>query len=211
VVDGLHVADMNTPAARAQHLARSAAPGLQPHPNSDRNWYLIRTKPKCEKIARDNMPKIVDETLLPLATFRFRQQGRTVQRVGPVFPSYLFAYFSLGRAARQIRYTPGVHDVVRFGEWAPVVPAAVIEDLMERCSRGPAELSECRLSMGSPLKIIAGPFRDFDAVFDRYLNGNERVAVLLSVMSAERRAVLPADMVIPAASARGAGLALRGA
>jgi len=197
---------MNTPATRAQHLAPSTAPAPQTHLNSDRNWYLIRTKPNCEKIARDHLPKIVDETLLPLATFRFRQQGRTVKRVAPVFPSYLFAYFSLGRAARQIRYTPGVHDIVRFGEWAPVVPAAVIEDLMERCSRGPAEVSECRLSIGSPLKVIAGPFRNFDAVFDGYLNGNERVAVLLSVMSAERRAVLPADMVISAAAGPGAVL-----
>lgn len=198
MVEGLHVKSLNK-SDRTRHEARALASSLQPDLEPDRNWYLIRTKPNCEKIARDNLPKIVDETLLPLAMFRLRQHGRTVQRAGPVFPSYLFAHFSLGRAARQIRYTPGVHEIVRFGEWAPVVPAVVIEDVMQRCSRGPAELSESRLSVGSPVKVIAGPFRDFEAVFDGYLNGSERVAVLLSVMNAQRRAVLPANMVLPTA------------
>jgi transcriptional antiterminator RfaH len=204
VLDGLNVNRVDALAAGTQRLAHSVAHTLQHRVESDNDWYLIRTKNGCEKIARDHLRKIVDQTLLPLAKLRFRQQGRTMHRVGPVFPSYIFAYFSLGRAARQIRYTPGVRDVVRFGERAAVVPAAVIEDLIERCSRGPAELSERKLSLGSPLKVVDGPFRDFDAVFDGYLNGTDRVAVLLSLMNAERRAILPAEMVISVKSASGA-------
>lgn len=204
VLDGFHVNRVDALATGSPPLARSATQTLQRPVVPDNEWYLIRTKTGSEKIARDHLRTIVDQTLLPLAKLRIREQGRVIQRVGPVFPSYLFAYFSLGRAGRQIRYTPGVRDVVRFGERAAVVPAAVIEDLIERCSRGPAELSERTLSLGSRLKIIGGPLWNFDAVFDGYLNGTDRIAVLLSLMNAERRAVLPAEMVVSAESANGA-------
>jgi hypothetical protein len=48
------------------------------------------------------------------------------------------------------------------------------------------------------LKVVRGPFQQLDAVFDGYLDGQERVAVLLSLMNAERRVVMPANMVIAA-------------
>jgi transcription antitermination factor NusG len=53
--------------------------------------------------------------------------------------------------------------------------------------------------MGTSVRVVRGPFHDFDAVFDGYCSGTERVAVLLSVMNAERRVVMPATMVIAAA------------
>jgi transcription antitermination factor NusG len=54
-------------------------------------------------------------------------------------------------------------------------------------------------SKGAPVKVLRGPFQELEAVFDGYLSGAERVAVLLSIMNAERRVVMPASMVIAAA------------
>ncbi len=192
---GLHINGID-PAAPRLSPAITQTPQHQVAGGNE--WYLIRTKTGYERIARDQLRKITEQTLVPLGTVKIRQQGRTIQRVSPIFPCYIFSFFSLGHAGRQVCYTPGVREIVRFGDRAAVVPAAVIEELIERCSHGPVDLSQHRLSRGSPLKVIGGPLRDFDAVFDGYLNGTDRVAVLLSLMNAERRAVLPTAMVIPA-------------
>jgi len=163
------------------------------------NWYLVRTKTGGERTAQQQLQHVVEHTLLPLGKTQVRQRERTIQRITPIFPCYLFAYFCLGRAARQIRYTPGVRDVVRFGEQPAVVPGWVINELTSRCAQGPVELSKPGFLPGSPLKVVGGPFRDLRAVFDGYLSGTERVAVLLSIMNAERRIVMPTSMVIAAA------------
>ena len=168
--------------------------------SSVNDWYLIRTKTGAERIAHEQLKHVVERTLLPLAKTQLRQGDRTFQRINPVFPCYLFAYFSLARAARQIRYTPGVRNIVEFGGQAAAVPAWVIDELILRCAEGPVDLLKApKLSIGTPVKVIRGPFHKFDAVFDGYCSGTERVAVLLSVMNANRRVVMPAAMVTAAA------------
>ena len=92
------------------------------------DWYLIRTKTGGERVAQNQLQHVVERTLLPLGKMQVRQRDRTFQRIGPIFPCYIFAFFSLAHRARLIRYTPGVRDVVRFGEQAAVVPVWVIDE-----------------------------------------------------------------------------------
>jgi transcriptional antiterminator RfaH len=162
------------------------------------DWYLVRTKAGAERTAREQLRHVVDRVLLPLAKMPVRQKDRISQRIGPLFPTYLFAFFDLGSTARQIRYTPGVRNIVQFGDQAAVVPIYVIDELISRCADGLVDLSKPRLLPGAPVKVVHGPFQELEAVFDGYRSGTERVAVLLSVMNAERRVVMPARMVIAA-------------
>jgi transcriptional antiterminator RfaH len=161
-------------------------------------WYLLRTKAGEERKARQQLHGVVEDTLLPLGVMHVRQQDRVAERIAPLFPCYLFALFSLAGAARKIRYTPGVRDLVRFGEQATPVPRWVIDQLASRGVDGPIELLRQPLSPGDAVTVLDGPFRQFEAIFDGYLSGTERVAVLLSVMSAERRVLLPSAMVMAA-------------
>ena len=78
------------------------------------------------------------------------------------------------------------------------MPRWVIEQLASRCADEPIDLSKPALSPGDAVTVLDGPFRQFEAIFDGYLSGTERVAVLLSIMSAERRVVLPSAMVMAA-------------
>jgi transcriptional antiterminator RfaH len=169
------------------------------------DWYLVRTKTGAERVAQAHLQHIVDGLLLPLAKTPVRQRDRTFLRVSPIFPCYLFASFDLGRAARQVQYTPGVRNIVRFGEQAAIVPSFVIDELVSRCAEGAVDLSEPRLARGAPVRVVGGPFEKFQAVFDDYCSGSERVAVLLSVMNAERRVVMPASLVIAAERSTASG------
>jgi hypothetical protein len=67
-------------------------------------------------------------------------------------------------------------------------------------------LNEQRLEPRQRVSIMEGPLCGFEAVFERYLSGADRVAVLLeNVGSGNLRAVLRAGAVAPADSCR-AGL-----
>jgi transcriptional antiterminator RfaH len=162
------------------------------------DWYLLRTKTGEERKAQQQLDGVVESTLLPLGKMPLRQLGRVVSRTAPLFPCYLFARFSLSGVARKVRHTPGVRDIVRFGEQPAVVPHWVIDELTRRCADGPIDLLRPQFSQGDVVKVLGGPFREFDAIFDGYLMGTERVAVLLSIMSAERRVVMPAALVAAA-------------
>lgn len=160
------------------------------------HWYLLRTESDGERLAEQQLAKLVESALLLLGRTRFRQRDRMIERTVPLFPSYLFAFFSLAALARRIRYASGVRQIVQFGGQAAMVPGWVINYLMARCGDRLIELSRGSKRPGALVRLIAGPFREFDAVFDGYLGGAERVAVLLSVMNRTRRVVVPAAMVL---------------
>ncbi|MBV8360628.1 MAG: transcription/translation regulatory transformer protein RfaH [Deltaproteobacteria bacterium] len=160
-------------------------------------WYLMRTKAGEERRARDQVSRLIPEVLLPLVRVQVRRWGRMTESVAPLFPSYMFALFDIGREYGRLRYTRGVRQIVRFGEEPAVVPQWIIDELKRRCADGPVELPACRLVAGQHVVVIDGPLRQFEGIFERHLSGPERVAILLSVMGAGARAVLPASMVAP--------------
>ncbi len=160
-------------------------------------WYLLRTKANEERRAQAQLSRLVADVLSPLMKVRVRRWGRMVESVGPLFPCYLFARFNLEREYRQVRYARGIRDIPRFGAQPAAVPEWIISDLKQRCAGGPLELPRRMLVPDQRVMVIDGPFREFEGLFERYLSGQERVAVLFSMMGAGARAVLPASMVVP--------------
>jgi transcriptional antiterminator RfaH len=161
-------------------------------------WYLLRTKVGEERRAQQQLQGSVEATLLPLGKTLVPQHGRMIERIAPLFPCYLFAFFALSVTARKIRYTPGVRNLVRFGEEVAIVPRWVIDELTKRCRNGPVELAKNRFSDGGSVPLVDEPAGQLLAVFDGYLSGAERVAVLLSVMSTERRVQTSHPMLVAA-------------
>jgi transcriptional antiterminator RfaH len=162
-------------------------------------WHLLRTKAGEERRAREQVSRLTTEVLLPLVRVRVRRWERMTETVAALFPGYMFARFNLGRDYSLLRYTRGVRQIVCFGEEPAVVPHWIIDELKLRCANGPIELAARRLVAGERVIVIEGPFRQFEGIFERHLSGPERVAILLSIMGAGRRAVLPASMVVPLA------------
>jgi transcriptional antiterminator RfaH len=159
-------------------------------------WYLLRAKAGEECRAQEQLTRIADDVLLPLVKLRVRRWGRMVKSVAPLFPCYLFSQLDLARDFSRLRYTRGLRELVCFGGEPAVVPEWIINGLKERCASGPVELPEPTFLPGDPVRIADGPLREFEGVFERYLSGQERIAILLSVMGGGR-AVLPASMVVP--------------
>jgi transcriptional antiterminator RfaH len=161
-------------------------------------WYLVRTKAGEERRAQERLNQVAADVLLPLIKVRVRRWGRMVESVAPLFPCYLFAMFDFEAEYTQVRYARGVRDLPRLGGRV-VVPEWIVNELKQRCASGPLELPKRMLVPHERVMVIDGPLREFEGIFERYLSGLERVAILFSTMGVGARAVLPASMVAPVA------------
>ena len=160
------------------------------------DWYLIRTKPHKERWVRDQLGSSLSEVFLPLLKTRTHQWGKMAPAIVPLFPCYLFARFALRASYFDVKYTPGVQGFVCAGREPLAVPASIIDEIKRRGVDGIVEVATPRLDRGEKVRVVGGPFRGFEAVFDRYLSGSERVAILLEAIEAKGvRVVLPAGFL----------------
>jgi transcriptional antiterminator RfaH len=164
-------------------------------------WYLVRTKPSREATAHLNICRQGYESYLPRLLRTVRCKGRLVERVGALFPRYLFVRLEEGsQSLAPVRSSVGVSDVVRFGADYAVVPAKVICDL--RAREEPASglhrmVGDQPFVRGAPVRLSSRPFGGLEGVFVCH-DGAARVIILLSLLGQETRVCVPIQFVAPA-------------
>jgi transcriptional antiterminator RfaH len=160
------------------------------------DWYLVRTKSSKERWVHDQLAAILPEVFLPMREARTPRWGRMEWTITSLFPGYLFAHFDLQQRYFDVRYMPGVQGIVSAGNDPLTVPVAVVDEIRRRGSNGVVRIEEAAFGSGEHLRVVEGPFRGFEAVFERYLSGAERVAILLNAIETSGlRVVLPASAV----------------
>jgi len=160
------------------------------------DWYLIQTKNGKERWVRDRLCTQLPEVFLPLLEARMPRWGRLVWSIAPLFPGYLFARLELQKDYFAVRYLPGVQGLVSAGNDPIAVPSIVIEEIRRRSVNGVIKIVEKEFAKGARLKVVEGQFRGFEAIFERYLSGAQRIAILLSAIDAKGlRVLLPAAAV----------------
>ena len=133
------------------------------------------------------LSRLSAEVFLPL----LRTEGRTTDNGGiaPLFPQYVFLRCDLRTSYYQIRYAPGVTSFVTVGRDPLPVADIIVESVRARCVNNVVHLSQEPFRTGEPIRILNGPFRGFEAVFERYLSGAERVAILLNTAERSLRVI----------------------
>jgi transcriptional antiterminator RfaH len=149
---------------------------------NDVEWYLVRTKIGKERWVRDQLATTLPEIFLPLLEARVPRWGKLVWSIAPLFPCYVFARFDLHAHYFDIRYMAGVQGLVSAGNDPLSVPSFVIEEIRRRGVNGVVKLEERCFDNGERVRVVDGPFRGFEAIFERYLSGAERVAILLNAL-----------------------------
>lgn len=164
--------------------------------NDSTAWYLIRTKTGKERWVRDQLQTTVPEVFLPLLRGKTPRWGRMTMTVAPLFPCYVFARFDLQLRYFDVKYMPGVRGIVSAGNDPVAVPPAIVTEIRRRGIDDIVEIPERPFDNGERVLVVEGPFRGFEAIFERYLSGAERVAILLSAIEAGGlRVLLPASAV----------------
>jgi transcriptional antiterminator RfaH len=164
----------------------------------DPQWYVVHTNPKQEDRAYSNLRCWGVETLHPkLKTRRVNEfSGALTYITKPLFPRYIFAKFDARQQLAKISFTRGVHHGVSFGGQPTPVEEDVIKIISARIDdNGFVKLGGDKLKPGDKVVIKAGPLRDFQGVFERELNDNERISVLLTTISYQGRVVVSRDVL----------------
>jgi transcriptional antiterminator RfaH len=171
-------------------LARTVLPVVQIETEEEQLWYCVRSGQKKEHIAAANV-RAMENVRVMCPRIRFRQvvQGQSRWVTEALFPGYFFARFPFQEMLVSVRSAHGVTKIVRFGQYYPLIPNQVIEELQDLTTTGdllPA------LVVGSSVTIARGTLAGSEAVITEVLPAKERVRLLLNFLG--RETVVEADM-----------------
>ena len=145
-------------------------------------WYLLSTKSKSEKIAYDNLNNQGHETFLPTLTHSNNPKA--------LFPGYIFVKPRLGSSYVSIKSTRGVKQFIKFGNIFPGISESLIEFLRTRIEHFETlAMHQKKYQKGQIIYVKNGPFKNFEAVFDAYDQG-QNVFILLKFLESTQRVKL---------------------
>ncbi|MEM5810052.1 MAG: transcription termination/antitermination NusG family protein [Candidatus Aenigmatarchaeota archaeon] len=147
-------------------------------------WYVIYTKPSKEDSVTEQLRNAGIEVLNPKVILRKYRNGKIVSIIEPLFPNYIFADFDLMRYHRMVKYTRGVRYII-FRDRPVELPDFVVTELKSRADdNGFVKIESGKLNPDDRVVIKSGPFKDFYGIFEKELNREERVLILLEILNA---------------------------
>lgn len=158
-----------------------------------KSWLLVRSKPRSEAIAAENIKRRPATVYFP----RFLERDKEF----PLFPSYLFVQTE-ELSSLWLDTVIGVARRVRIAGELAYVPDRAIRELRARENKwglfilSPKEqvLARPSLELGQNIRMISGAFRDFSGIYDG-MTVQDRIAVLLSLFGRETRIECDRDAV----------------
>ena len=142
-------------------------------------WYALYTKPYKERHVSSVLESRGFETYLP--TIQVRKDGK--RRAEPFFSCYLFVRLDPATALPSVRWTPGLRQIVSFGEKPASVPDHAISSIRRRvAAMGEVDYPACRFKLGDRVVMKGGPLSDFEGIFDRALSSQERAMILVELL-----------------------------
>lgn len=107
------------------------------------------------------------------------------RRIVPYFPGYLFVHMDLEEVGRTaIDRMPFSIGLVSFGGEPAVVPDPLVRALIRRLEAIHQDRSgeRVRFKNGDHVRIEAGPFDGYEAIFDARISGQDRAKVLVEFL-----------------------------
>ncbi len=149
-----------------------------------KQWYAVAVKPHKEHAVLQQIRSRDIEGFLPL--MRVIPKNPRSAKLRPYFPGYMFVHADLDVVGRnQLNHLPGTRGLVSFAGEPAVVPErmiTLIQDQLEKIEKA-GGFRRSNINKGDTVKIVSGPFAGYEAIFDKHLDGKERVRVLLEFLS----------------------------
>jgi len=161
------------------------------------HWYAIHTHLNQENRTEANLKAWNVETFFPKIKEQRRNQfsGALTSLTKPFFPRYLFARFDLKQLLHKVWFTRGVQSVVSFGGSPSPVDDEIIEFFQIRTDKdGFVRLGE-DLKPGDRVMIKDGLLNSLVGVFEREMNGSERVMILLQTINYQGHIIVERDSI----------------
>jgi transcription antitermination factor NusG len=144
-------------------------------------WYVIRTHPRQEFRAAENLRSCGIEIFLPRIHAPGSRRSRHTEPAA-LFPQYLFAQFDVQTRLRDVVFTRGVQVPLRIGSALAIVDDSMVAFLRSRVGEdGLIRIGE-PLQPGERVMIEDGPFAALVGIVERIMSERERLIVLLATV-----------------------------
>lgn len=153
-------------------------------------WYAMHVKPHKERVVARLLQAQAVEVFFPSLIVKPVNPRSAKERA--YFPGYLFLRADLVvEGTDAYRWLPGAHGLVKVGGETAVVPDTLINELRAHLNtvQQAGGLNLVEIQSGDQIRITEGPLTGYDAIFDAYLPGNQRVQVLLAFLSGQPQRV----------------------
>ncbi len=142
-------------------------------------WYLLKTKPRQEQRAVENLENQGFYAYCPM----LERKGRKLE---PLFPGYIFLLFDQleeNLPWGKVRSTRGVAYFVKFGN----NPARISDDLVEQIRiREQTAEPVSQFEPGQTVTFTDGAYSDLQGIFLTE-KGEDRCIILLKILNSERQ------------------------
>ena len=161
------------------------------------NWYPVYTKPRQERIARENLERQSFDTYLPLMQASRKRRGKWVDTIEPMFSRYLFIRLEPGTSSvASVRSTRGVTGLVQFGKTLAPVPESFMSALLQTADAetGVHTPEPNFLQEGDTVVLTDGPLANLHGIF-KAADGNARAIIMLKLLGTETEVAVPLKQI----------------
>ena len=146
----------------------------------DKQWIVVRSKPRSEKVAHNELVKKNIESYLPLLKERRKWSDRKKWVEFPLFSSYLFARIDI-KDSIFVLQTQGVNTIVKFGKQIAIVQNSVIEAI-RLAMEGGYQLEPVEYFVeGNRVEVVAGPMKGIKGIVAK-LRGQNRLIIKIDAI-----------------------------
>lgn len=159
-----------------------------------KRWYVLKTIAGKEKKAKEyienelnrlSLNNLVDNILIPVDKVFTVRSGKRISKEKTIYPGYLFVEASLeGELAHIIKNIPNVLDFIteKGGKPIPMQDEDVrrIMEIIDKSMEADA-LTEENFIVGETVRIIDGPFKNFDGVIEQVNASQQRLKVIVKI------------------------------
>jgi transcription elongation factor/antiterminator RfaH len=161
-----------------------------------KRWFVVNTKPKNEERAAVNLSSGGIEVLAPKLKVRKYKDNRFIYVVEQMFPGYIFAKFHPIDDFHLIKYARGVKTIVHFGGKIVPVQDEMIVFIRDKLENGVATLEKKQFTKGEKILVKDGPFKGISGIFEKELEGKDRVMILLDSVKFSLSVEIDGDLII---------------
>ena len=146
-------------------------------------WYVLHSKPNKEDFVLQQLSIYNIDAYYPY--LKVQPANPRSRKIRPYLPGYLFVNADLDIVGTSVlKWIPGAIGLVDFGGELASVPDDLVQAIqfyLERMNNANSKPHE-KYVPGDKVVIQSGLFAGFQAIFDAYMPGHERVRVLLKAL-----------------------------
>lgn len=147
-------------------------------------WYVIRSKAHKESYLTKELEARNVTCFFPF--LKVKPVNPRSKKIRPYFPNYLFVQADLEECGRSFfEWVPYSQGLVKFGGEPAIVPEPLVLGIQKSLNEINASggLKAKKFSAGDGVRVIDGYFSGYEGVFDAYLDGYDRVRILLDLLT----------------------------